>query len=474
MSQNKPSSRVEVSRKALTIDPLKVSPPLGAALALLSVDRGMPLFHGSVGCTAFALVLLVRHFREAIPLQTTALGEVQTILGGTDNLESAIRTIATKSKPSVLGVCPTALTDTRSEDMAADLRLIRQHLGDDLGDTLLVHVQAPDFIGGLQEGWAAAVTGIIDAVAKPRPRRAGHVTVLTGAHLTVGDLDGLRDTIEAFGLTCTFLPDLSGSLDGHVPESWRPVSLGGTSRKELEALGEASAVLAIGEHMRTPATLLGERTGLPVTVLETLSGLRGCDRLIAYLSEVSGRSAPQSLRRDRSRLLDALIDSHFAAVGQRVAIAAEPDLLRAMVTIATDLGCVVPVAVTTTRAPGLDTLPVDRLVVGDLDDLETLTLEAGGCDLVIGPSPAIRAARGLTAPLIRVGFPQVDRVGSQHDRFAGYQGTRQMAFAIANAITESHADHHLRPPHHHSDSHNHAPPYHAEPAHDPCPTAAAD
>jgi len=442
-------SQPEATRKALTIDPLKVSPPLGAALALLGVDRGIPLFHGSQGCTAFALVLLVRHFKEAIPLQTTALGEIETILGGIDNLEAGIRTIATKSKPAVLGVCPTGLTDTRSEDMAADLRQITARLGEDLGDTLLVHAPAPDFIGGLQEGWAAAVKGIVDAAAKPRPRREGHITVLTGAHLTVGDLDALRDTIEAFGLTCTLLPDLSSSLDGHVPETWSPVSLGGTTRAELDNLCAASAVLAIGEHMRAAATLLGDRSGLPVTVMDSLTGLAASDRLIAYLSKLSGRAAPTVVRRDRSRLLDALIDSHFAAVGQRVAIAAEPDLLREMVTIATDLGCLVPVAVTTTKAPGLETLPVERLIVGDLDDLETITRDAGGCDLVIGPSPAIRAARALHAPLLRVGFPQVDRVGSQHDLFTGYRGTRQMAFAIANAITESHADSHLRPPTHH-------------------------
>jgi len=458
--------RVETPRKALTIDPLKVSPPLGAAMALLGVERGMPLFHGSVGCTAFALVLMVRHFKEAIPLQTSALGEIETILGGTDNLESAIRTLATKSKPSVLGVCPTALTDTRSEDMAADLRLIARRLGDDLGETMLVHVPAPDFIGGLQEGWGAAVKGIVDAAAKPRPRRAGHLTVLTGAHLTVADLDLLRDTIEAFGLTCTLLPDLSGSLDGHVPETWSPVALGGTTRTELDNLCAASAVLAIGEHMRPAADLLGERSGLPVTVLDTITGLVGSDRLIAFLSCLSGKPAPTVVRRDRSRLLDALIDSHFAAVGQRVAVAAEPDLLRAMVTQATDLGCTVPVAVTSARAPGLETLPVDRLIIGDLDDLETATREAGGCDLVIGPSPAIRAAKALHAPLLRAGFPQVDRVGSQHDMFAGYRGSRQLAFAIANAIAESHAEHHLRPPHHHTP--------HAEPDHDTRPTAAVD
>jgi nitrogenase molybdenum-iron protein NifN len=215
---------------------------------------------------------------------------------------------------------------------------------------------------------------------------------------------------------------------------------------ELDDLGAAAAVLAIGEHMRPAAELLSERCGLPVTVLETLTGLAGSDRLVAFLSQVSGRPAPKRIRRDRSRLLDGLIDSHFAAVGQRVAVAAEPDLLRAMVTLCAELGCRVPVAVTTTRAPGLEALPADRVIIGDLDDLETATLAAGGADLVIGPSPAIRAANALHAPLLRVGFPQVDRVGSQHGLFTGYRGSRDLAFAIANALTEAHAHHHLRPP----------------------------
>ncbi len=37
-------------------------------MAFLGLKGTMPLFHGSQGCTAFAKVVLVRHFREAIPL----------------------------------------------------------------------------------------------------------------------------------------------------------------------------------------------------------------------------------------------------------------------------------------------------------------------------------------------------------------------------------------------------------------------
>ena len=56
----------------------------------MGVRNCMPLLHGSQGCTSFGLVLFVRHFREAIPLQTTAMNEVATVLGGFENVEQAI------------------------------------------------------------------------------------------------------------------------------------------------------------------------------------------------------------------------------------------------------------------------------------------------------------------------------------------------------------------------------------------------
>ena len=59
---------VLANRKSYSGKPLKLSPALGGALAFLGIDRCLPLLHGSQGCTAFALVLAVRHFREAIPL----------------------------------------------------------------------------------------------------------------------------------------------------------------------------------------------------------------------------------------------------------------------------------------------------------------------------------------------------------------------------------------------------------------------
>ena len=63
------------SHKALAVNPLKVSQPMGATLAFLGLARAIPLMHGAQGCTAFGKVFFANHFREPIPLQTTAMDQ---------------------------------------------------------------------------------------------------------------------------------------------------------------------------------------------------------------------------------------------------------------------------------------------------------------------------------------------------------------------------------------------------------------
>ena len=89
----------------------------------------MPLLHGSQGCTSFGLVLFVRHFREAIPLQTTAMSEVATVLGGFENVEQAIvNDRTTSTSPELIGICSTGVTETKGDDVEGYIQLIRaQH-----------------------------------------------------------------------------------------------------------------------------------------------------------------------------------------------------------------------------------------------------------------------------------------------------------------------------------------------------------
>ncbi|CAH2599529.1 Nitrogenase iron-molybdenum cofactor biosynthesis protein NifN [Rhodovastum atsumiense] len=424
------------ARKNLTTNPLKSSAPLGAALAYLGIEGAVPLLHGAQGCTSFALVLTVRHTREAIPLQTTALDEIATVMGGADNLEQALLNLTKRMKPRFIGIATTALTETRGEEMDGDLRLI---LGrrPELSGVRVVLAHTPDFAGGLEDGWARAVSAIIDAMVEPADGTAAvppQVNLLPGVHQTAADIEWMVETAEAFGLTAVVLPDVSGSLDGTVPEQYTATSYGGTRLESIAHMGRARHTIAIGEHMRAPAERLAARTGVPVTVLPTLTGLGPADAFVALLADISGRPVPPRLRRQRSQLVDAMLDGHFQFGGRRVAIAADPDLLCSLAGFFASMGAEVMAAVASTaNAPHLDAVPTARVVVGDLMDFEDLARDSEA-ELLVTHSHGRQAADRLGVPLLRVGYPMFDRLGALHRCTAGYRGTRDFIFEISNIV----------------------------------------
>jgi nitrogenase molybdenum-iron protein NifN len=431
---------VTESRKACAVNPLKMSSPLGAAFAFMGLDSCMPMMHGSQGCTSFGLVLLVRHFKEAIPLQTTAMNEATTILGGYDNLEKALLNIRSRAKPAIIAICTTGLTETKGDDVPGYIALARQQ-HPELADTAIVSVSTPDYVGAFQDGWARAVTAVVKTLARPgvsRPeafRQARQVNVLPGCHLTPGDIDELRELIAAFDLEPVFVPDLSRSLDGHMPDQWLGTTIGGTPLKEIEQMAGALHTLAIGEQMRDAAQALQERCGVPFTLFDRLTGLTATDAFVQRLSELSGRAVPARIRRQRSQLVDAMLDGHFHFGNVKVALAAEPDLLFATGMFLTEMGAELSVAVTTTHSPVLERLPVTEVVIGDLEDFE-IAAAAAGADLLMTHSHGRQAAERLGKPLFRIGIPMFDRIGNAHVCQVGYRGTRQFVYAIGNLLID--------------------------------------
>jgi nitrogenase molybdenum-iron protein NifN len=420
------------SKKACTVNPLKMSQPIGGALALMGVRGSMPLLHGSQGCTSFGLVLFVRHFRESIPLQTTAMSEVATVLGGFENVEQAVLNIAQRAKPGLIGICSTGVTETKGDDVEGFIRLIRER-HPELADIALVYASTPDFKGAFQDGWAATVTRLVETLveAPNGPPRRGQVNLLPGCHLTPGDIEELREIIEAFGLVPVILPDLSDSLDGHIPDDFTPTTLGGTTLADIAGMGRSELTLAIGEQMRPAAAALGARTGVPYVLFERLTGLVANDAFLMRLAELSGRPVPAKYRRQRSQLEDAMLDGHFFFGGCTVALGAEPDLLFAVGSFLTEMGCRIGAAVTTTESPLLERLPCDEVLIGDLEDLEQ---RAAGCDLLITHAHGRQMAERLELPFFRLGLPMFDRLGAAHQLTVGYRGTRGLVFDIGNLL----------------------------------------
>lgn len=448
-----PATKVVSRRKSVAVNPLKQSQPLGAALAYLGIKDMMPLFHGSQGCTAFAKVMLVRHFREAIPMSTTAMTEVKTILGGEENIETALLTLLEKSKPKIIGLCTTGLTETRGDDMQGILKDLRKR-NPQLASLPIAFASTPDFKGALQDGYATAVEAIVrdipdspwdpvgqqgDAAADPfyayaLPGMPSQVTVLAGPSLAPGDGHAIKAMVTAFGLNPVLLPDLSTSLDGHLADRYSGLTSGGTSLNQLRSLGYSSFTLAVGQSMKLAAEILQQRFGTEFRLFNSLTGLGAVDSFLQTLSELSGRPIPEQFRHQRQQLQDAILDTHFFFGRKRVALALEPDLLHTVAWWLTTTGAEVHAAVTTTKARLLKDLPIDTVTIGDFEDFEDL---AEGADLLIANSSAKSLSKRLGIPLYRLGFPVFDRLGNGQRYTVGYDGTIQLLFDIGNIFLEA-------------------------------------
>jgi nitrogenase molybdenum-iron protein NifN len=426
--------------KALSVNPLKASQPIGGSLATLGFNHAMPLLHGSQGCTAFAKVFFVRHFREPIPLQSTAMDQASSVLGADENVVEGIRAIAEKSKPDLITILTTGLAETQGADVHRNVREFRAAYPE-FADIAVVAVNTPDFVGSVETGYAATLTEIIRALVPDAKtagsevgRRKRQVNVLVSYMLTPGDLEVLQLTFEQFGLRPVFIPNLADSLDGCLTdEDFSPVTIGGTHLSELATLGDAIATVVIGASLKTAAEVLEEKTSVPTYSLDHLYGLQANDALMSALMSISGNPVPERLERQRAQLQDALLDTHFMLGQLRVALAADGDLLAALVDLLQETGAEVVTAVTSCNVPILSRIPVANIKIGDLEDMEKMSLDSK-VQLIIGNSHAVTSAERLNVPILRAGFPLYDVIGGYAKTWIGYAGSRQTLFDLANLV----------------------------------------
>jgi nitrogenase molybdenum-cofactor synthesis protein NifE len=425
-------TRVIARRKAVTVNPLKQSQPLGAALAFLGVQGAIPLFHGSQGCTAFAKVLLVGHFQESIPLAITAMGEVSTVLGGDENVDAGLMTVIDKTRPALVGLFTTALTEVRGDDMQGILRQF--HTTHPEINVPIVFASTPDYKGSLEDGFAAALESLMREIPLAGETIAHQVTLLTSAALAPGDVEELKEIVESFGLVPIAVPDLATSLDSHLDDlDHYTTPTGGVTLEQLQAVGRSAATLVLGRSLTKAGAILTERFGTPAIAFDQFTGLAAVDHFLYALSQLSGQPVPAKYQRQRRRVQDALLDTHFFFEQKKIEIALEPDLLYNLAWFLHSTGADIHAAVTSTQSPLLKDLPLETAYLGDLEDLEDLAADA---DLWISTSKARPIAHRLGIPLFLHGFPQIDHLGNGHRCTVGYRGTLDLLFALGNRFLQ--------------------------------------
>ena len=433
---------------SLTTNPCKMCMPMGSVTALYGIARCMTILHGSQGCSTYIRRHMATHYNEPVDIASSSLTEQGTVFGGEKNLIQGLENLQKLYHPEVIGVVTTCLAETIGEDLPRMLQNFRDSHPD--CTATLIPVSAAGYSGTQFEGFFAALRAVVSHVPMDSaPHDA--INVITGP-LSPADTRWLKGLLAEMGLQAILLPDLSDNLDGGHSEVYHRLPEGGTQLSDIRRMAGARCTIEIatyGSAEASPGAWLQRTHGVPLVRCPLPTGLRDTDTLIAALAEVGG-TVTASLRAQRERYLDAMVDSHKYCAQGRVALFGEPDFMLAAARLCLENGAVPVVAATGAKCPALvqrlqaEIAPVaqrafvPQVQVADDADFDAIDawVQQTHANVLLGNSDGRRIAHKLALPLVRMGFPIHDHVGGQRLRMLGYEGSLELLDRLTNALLD--------------------------------------
>ncbi|MCL4498054.1 MAG: nitrogenase iron-molybdenum cofactor biosynthesis protein NifN [Deltaproteobacteria bacterium] len=424
--------------KNIEINPLQASSSLGAAMFFLGINNAVVLMHGAVGCASFDKVTLTKHFRENIPIVTTALNEYGAILGGTDFLTSGIKNIYEKMKPDFIGIASSGLTETSGEDIAGIIRDFKEK--QDLPFSKIIYAGTPDYKGSLEDGYMQAMLALLEDFSgketyktfKKSKKLTKSVNVFCPVSFTPQDFLELREAVGYFDLKPVMIPDLGLSLDGHLDErGYLQTTADGLGIKDMENIHNSEFNIVIGLSLGNAVKSISELTGLATYYFPNVCGLKNSDKLFNLLSELSGKEIPEKYKRQRRQLMDAYLDTHFYFLGKDIALALGIDLLDSFSMIYSEMGANLKIGISTKFSNDIKYRFLN-FYEGDLDLLDNYR----NVDLIVSNSNAGFYVKDFRIPLLKAGFPLIDEIGHGYKHYILYRGAVNLAVESANLLNK--------------------------------------
>lgn len=429
-----------MKHRSTIINPGIICQPLGAVMAFLGIRGSMPLIHGSQGCSTYMRFQLTRHFREPVNIASSSLSEATVVYGGEENLLRALKTVEEQYSPEVIGVISGCLSETIGDDID---RIVDKHR--ESGGSEIITVSSPGFRGSHVDGYEAAVKSILRSLVMEHGEPVDRINIINGI-MSPADTSEIKNILEGIGVDFLMITDNSESLDEPFDGDPYFITRHGTSIHDIATAGDSMATLNLGGY--GGGEFLEKKYGVKNIELQIPAGLEGTDKFLGALLDLFHSDISRSIRRERGRLIDAMIDSHQYTSGRRVAIFADPSYAVAVTSLVLEMG-MQPYVFTGSRSRYFHEkisqlqrkwgfqFPAESGV--DIFGLKE-NLAGGEIDVLIGNSHCARVARELGVPLLRMGFPVYDRVGSQRIKIAGYSGGISFVDSLTNLILESHYD----------------------------------
>jgi nitrogenase molybdenum-iron protein beta chain len=432
-----------IERKALVINPAKTCQPIGAMYASLGINGCLPHSHGSQGCCAYHRSTLTRHYKEPISAATSSFTEGASVFGGQANLLQAIENIFTVYEPEIIAIHTTCLSETIGDDLK-QIALKAEAEGKIPKGKHIIGAPTPSYVGSHVTGFSNMVKAMA-GMAEPSGKKNGKVNIIPG-WVEPCDMRELKRLADMIGVSHTLFPDTSGVLDGPLSGEYTMFPKGGVTVKELKGCGDAIGTLALGEWCSADAArTLDSKCKVPCSVLDMPFGLKATDRFIDALRIVAGTTVPEELEYERGQLVDLISDMHQYFYHKRVALVGDPDQLISMVEFLVSID-MYPVHVIT-GTPGkkfeqrIKELTKDipcEVKVKSWGDMFLLHqwIKNEPVDLLIGNTYCKYIAKDEDIPLVRWGFPILDRQGHQYFPTVGYKGGLRLLEKILGALLD--------------------------------------
>ncbi len=431
-------------RKTLTINPAKTCQPIGAMYAALGIHNCFPHSHGSQGCCAYHRSMLTRHYKEPVMAGTSSFTEGASVFGGMANLNQAIDTIFHLYEPDVIAVHTTCLSETIGDDIPQIVSSAKD-AGKIPEGKVVIHANTPSYVGSHVTGFATMTKAMVDYFAEPAAEPADQVNIIPG-YVEPADMAEIKRIAEALSVKAVVFPDTSGVLNAPQTGRHEFYPRGGVTVDALKTTGASRGTLALGSFASAAAAkALEAKCKVPYVQLDLPIGLLATDRFVDALRRMAGVKVPEAVTVERGQLLDLMTDMEQYLHGKRVALVGDPDQVIALTDflVSLDMRPVHIVTGTTGKEferrvreltaelPG----PVNVKAGGDIFLLHQW-IKQEPVDLIIGNTYCKYIARDEDIPLIRHGFPVVDRIGHVVFPTVGYRGAMRLLEQILGALLD--------------------------------------
>ncbi|QEW05054.1 nitrogenase molybdenum-iron protein subunit beta [Nitrincola iocasae] len=447
------------AREALTVNPAKACQPLGAVLCALGFEKTLPYVHGSQGCVAYFRTYFNRHFKEPIACVSDSMTEDAAVFGGQKNMIDGLENAKALYKPEMIAVSTTCMAEVIGDDLNAFIGNAKK-AGAVAEEFPTPFAHTPSFVGSHVTGWDNMFEGIgryftLNYMEDKEVGSNGKINLVPGFETYLGNFRVIHRMMQEMGVDYSLLSDPTEVLDTPADGEYRMYS-GGTTQDEMkDAPNAITTILLQPLHLVKTAKLLTNTWHHDVPKLDIPMGLELTDNFLMEVARLTGKEIPDSLAKERGRLVDMMTDSHTWLHGKKFALYGDPDFTLGLTKFLLELGAEPSHVLCQSGGKRWEkrmkkmlqeSAPVNNQTQlfsrHDLWHFRSLMFTEKP-DFMIGNSygkfiqrDTLHKGKEFEVPLIRIGFPIFDRHHLHRSTTMGYEGAMTILTTLVNAVLE--------------------------------------